>query len=127
MLLTGGPTGPSGPSLPGAPLGPCVNELHRKIFQSVKLIFYFGICNCKSKLLCTWYYTNSYVKYCVKIYEYICTMPYLVKYIEIQNNDVYALDTMAHLWSFCSLWTGSSLRSCWTSVSFSSLVYKENN
>lgn len=53
MLLTGGPTGPSGPSLPGAPLGPCVNEPHRKIFQSVKLIFYFGICNCKSKLLCT--------------------------------------------------------------------------
>ena len=90
MLLTGGPTGPSGPSLPGAPLGPCVNEPHRKIFQSVKLIFYFGICNCKSKLLHTWYYTNSYVKYCVKIYECICIMPYLVKYIEIQNNDVYA-------------------------------------
>ena len=37
------------------------------------------------------------------------------------------MDTVAHLWSFCSLWTGSTLRSCWTSVSFSSLVYKENN
>ena len=64
----------------------------------------------------------------VKIYEYICTMSYLVKYKKYRVIGQYVgMYTMTHLWSFSSLWAGSTLRSCWASVSFSSLGYKERN